>query len=241
MRALASSAAALALASLAWAAPASVKPKTAPRARPVAIETADGWTLAGLYHPPKKGGPVAVLAHGVGASKEEWGGLCPKLWKRGFGTLAIDLRGHGGSTRGPRGTETFVDFDARGEWPKAERDLLAAARWLKARGIPISRVGFIGGSIGANLASQAAVETGARWAALLSPGFDYRGAKLADVSGLKACVGASPGDPYAFQTAVSLAQSAVFLQASHGHGAQMLEDPVFTGKLLDCVTRAAAR
>ncbi len=183
---------------------------------------------------------MAVLAHGVAASKEEWGGLTAKLWGRGFGTLAVDLRGHGGSQSGPRGHETFENFDARGEWPRAQQDLVAAAKWLRARGVAPARVGFVGGSVGANLASQAAKPAGAHWVVLLSPGFDYRGVGLADLSGLDVCVAASAQDPYAFQTATALATSATFLQAPHGHGAQMLEDADFTQRLLDCIERVSA-
>lgn len=207
--------------------------------KPVHIKTADGWTLLGLYAAPKKGMPVAVLVHGVAAGKEEWGGFAEALRRHGFGTLAIDLRGHGGSTSGPEGHETFADFDARGEWPKALGDLLAAARWLNKKGIATKRIGFVGGSIGANLASEAAPQLGAPWAVLLSPGFDYRGARLGDLTKVNACVAASPNDPYAFQTAVSLSTQAVFLQGPGGHGAQMLSDPAFVDKLLGCLSRAA--
>lgn len=210
-------------------------PAFAAKAAPLSLETSDGWTLAALYRAPAKGKPVAVLVHGVAASKEEWTGLSEKLWALGYGTLALDLRGHGGSTKGPRGTETFRELDARSEWPTAAGDLLAAVKRLRARGVSASRVVFVGGSIGANLASQAAGPAGVKKLVLLSPGLDYRGVGLADVSGEKVCVAASPQDAYAFQTAMTLASSATFLQAPRGHGAQMLEDQDFTQRLLACI------
>lgn len=203
---------------------------------PVHFKTVDGWTIAAVYQAPKKGKPVAVLVHGVAAGKGEWNKLSGELWKLGLGTLAIDLRGHGDSTEGPQGKQDFKNFDATGEWPKAKEDILAALSYLKKKGIPASRAGLIGGSIGANLISQAASDTkDLRWLVLLSPGQDYRGVGIADLSGRKALVAASPGDAYAQQTAVSLTMAPggpVFLQAKAGHGAQLIDDPEFVAKLL---------
>ena len=205
------------------------------------LKTADGWTIAALYRSPQKDKPVAVLIHGVAAGKREWDKLCGELWKRGFGTLAIDLRGHGDSTEGPKGKQDFKSFDETGEWPKAEADILAAVRFLRKKGIPASRVGLIGGSIGANLASHAAAkEESVRWLALLSPGNNYRGVSVADLSGRRVVVAASPDDDYAMQTAMRLALAPggpVFIQAKSGHGAQLLNDGEFLGKLLDWLAK----
>jgi len=216
------------LAASAWAAP------TQPAS--VHFKTTDGWTISALYQAPRKGKPVAVLVHGVAAGNGEWNKLTAQLWTLGFGTLAIDLRGHGDSTDGPKGKRDFRDFDATAEWPKAKEDILAALRYLKKNGFPASRVGLIGGSIGANLASQAfSDDKDLRWLVLLSPGQDYRGVGIADLTGRKAVVAASPGDAYAQQTAVSLTMAPggpVFLQAKAGHGAQLIDDPEFVAKLL---------
>jgi pimeloyl-ACP methyl ester carboxylesterase len=210
--------------------------------RRVSFKTPDGWTIVGLYQAPQKKGMVAVLVHGVGAGKGEWDALNQELWKRGLGTLAIDLRGHGESAKGPEGRKGFADFDSRGEWRKAISDLNAAALFLNKAGVKDSRIGFVGGSIGANLSSQAAAERHSPWAVLLSPGFDYRGVAPADLSSIKTCVAASAADPYAFETALSLSkrQGAVFFQARSGHGAQMLADSVFLSKLADWIRAASA-
>jgi hypothetical protein len=75
---------------------------------------------------------------------------------------------------------------------------------------------------------------------LLSPGGDYRGVGVADLTGRKAAVCASPQDAYAFQTAMMLAlqsRGPVFLQAKAGHGAQLLDDPEFLAKLLDWISK----
>lgn len=211
--------AALLLAALASAAP-------APSAKPVSIKTNDGWTLAADWRAPKKGGVVVILAHGVASSKGEWPKLSEKLQSAGVGTLALDLRGHHDSLKGPKGAGDWKTFDATGVWPRAVEDLLAAARWLKSRGVPAKRIAFGGASIGANLASQAAARTAdAPFVVLLSPGPDYRGVPLVSRPGLKTFAAASPGDGFAFQTLAPLKQNgAETFEAPAGHGTQMFED-----------------
>ena len=166
--------------------------------RTVSFVTSDGWTLSADYRPARKGGVVLVLAHGVASSKLEWTAFAERLEAEGVGTLAVDLRGHHDSQKDPRGIRTYADFDATKEWPRAVEDLNAAARWLKSRGVPESRIAFGGASIGANLASQAAAKRPrAPFLILLSPGPDYRGVQPLMRPGLKVYVGASPGDGYA--------------------------------------------
>ena len=130
----------------------------------MSFRTPDGWTIVALYQAPRKGKPVAVMVHGVGAGKGEWDDFSRELWGLGFGTLAIDLRGHGESTRGPQGSEGYASFDAAGEWPRAQADIESAVGFLNARGISSPRIGIVGGSIGANLASRAAQKLRLPWA-----------------------------------------------------------------------------
>jgi len=225
--------AAVSLAAVLCAAGAAAAPAAA---KPVSFKTSDGWTIAALYHPPRPGAEVAVLIHGLGSSSNEWGGFSPDLWRLGLGTLAIDLRGHGQSLSGPRGAEGWQDFDAAGEWPKAVNDLLAAAAYLRRRGIPPSRVVFIGASVGANLASRAAARLkSSPWTALLSPGEDYHGILPADLSGRRVLLAASPPDAYAYGTCLEMAgrtRGSVFLAARGGHGVQMFKDARFTAAFL---------
>lgn len=185
---------------------------------------------APLYHPPKKGRAVALLIHGVGSSKSEWQALTPRLHALGLGTLAIDLRGHGEGKSGPLG---YRAFDASGEWPRLVSDLEGALAFLKAKGILSSRVGLIGASIGANLASQlAAAHPELPWIVLLSPGSDYRGVALAPLPKRRVLSCASRADPYAFMTVSGLSFGEK-LEARSGHGVQMTEDPAFLRGLLD--------
>lgn len=199
----------------------------------VRFKTSDGWTLSALYRPPTQGRPVAVFIHGAAAGKGEWAALAAELAGRGFGTLALDLRGHGESTFGPRGRRTFESFQAA-DFAGARADVRAAIRFLNERGVAPTRIGLIGGSLGANLAAGAEK---AAWTVLLSPGESYLGVDLPkNWFGRRVLAAASAPDGYSFRTCLRLAvlpSGPVFIQAEKGHGAQLLEDPAFRKKLLD--------
>ena len=206
----------------------------------VTFVTADGWRIAGDYQAPSAGKPTAILVHCVAAGRGEWAPLIQELAKRGWGTLAIDLRGHGASGAGPKGPDDFRGIDARGEWPQAERDILAAARFLKDRGVGARQLVLIGASIGANLCSRAAAVLKPRTLVLLSPGADYRGVRLAPIAPARSIAAAAPTDAYAHATVRRLKEllpGLTVLEASSGHGAQMLEDKVWREALLKRLTK----
>ena len=211
----------------------------APKTRLIHFKTSDGWNIAGVYYAPPKAKGAVVLVHGVGAGFGEWDTLEPKLWEMGLGTLAIDLRGHGNSAlAGKKKWSQFSDSD----WASAQKDVESAVRFLNKRGFKAKQIGLIGGSIGANLASRVADQLKLPWAALLSPGQEYRGVRLRIPQNVRLCVAASPQDSYAFQTALSLVTmpNVVFLQASSGHGAQMLAHPGFVDRLLSWIAKNSA-
>lgn len=193
----------------------------------VSFQTPDGWTIRADYRPPRRGGMVMVLAHGVAASKGEWTPLTERLAQQGIGSLALDLRGHAESTKGPSGEMDYKDFDATGQWVKAVADLRAAAAWLEALGVKPASIAFGGASIGANLASHAAADRPkVPCLLLLSPGPDYRGVGLVARPGLRTLLVASPADAYAYQTLApfSKVKGAETLTAAGGHGAQVFAD-----------------
>jgi alpha-beta hydrolase superfamily lysophospholipase len=220
---------------------AAAAPAPRPAAR-VSFATDDGWTLAADYRAPRRGRAVVILAHGVGSSKGEWSKLAGALSARGIGTLALDLRGHDESRRGPRGEEGYEGFDASGEWPKAAGDLLAARAWLRARGIAESRIAYGGASIGANLAAAAAERGHCRtFVVLLSPGVDYRGVALALPAYAKILIGAAPADVYAEQARrlAARAPNVETFSAPAGHGVQMLDDPATLERVASWIAAAA--
>ncbi len=210
----------------------------------VAFKTDDGWTIAADYRAPRNRGFVVILAHGVGSAKGEWSRLTAALTARGVGTLAIDLRGHADSRRGPGGIQRgYETFDATGEWPRSVGDLLAATRWLKTHGVDSGRIAFGGASIGANLAAAAAARLRCRtFVVLLSPGVDYRGVGLVLPADAKILIGAAPGDSYADATARAAAKypNVSTFSAPAGHGVQMFDDPATLARVADWISAQVA-
>lgn len=113
-----------------------VPPAAAP-ARDLVIRVPDGTVLAATYRPGSRAdAPAILLLHGVGASRGTLAGNASWLADRGYATLTIDFRGHGGSTTRPR---TFG-------WTEAA-DAHAAFTWLKRRQHG-ARIGVVGISMG---------------------------------------------------------------------------------------------
>lgn len=211
-------------------------------AQAVSFATKDGWTISAAYRPAAKGNATVVLAHGVGSSAAEWARFAEALAAKGVGTLALDLRGHAASRRGPPGSTDYTGFDARLSWPAAAEDLRAAAAWLKSKGVPGESVAFGGASIGANLASVVAAERkSAPFLLLLSPAREYRGVALKTRKGLKTWAAASPADGYSLIAVRELeaAKSAEVLYAPAGHGVQMFEDPAAFERAASWTVKAA--
>ncbi|WP_445444769.1 alpha/beta fold hydrolase [Clavibacter sp. km3a] len=72
--------------------------------------TTDGGTLA--YELSGSTGPLLVLAHGMGDSREAYRFLTPRLVEAGYRVAAVDLRGHGESSVGWAGhTRTDIAGD----------------------------------------------------------------------------------------------------------------------------------
>jgi len=212
-------------------------------AQAISFSTKDGWSIAASYRPAAKGKATVVLAHGVGSAGVEWTRLAEALAAKGVGTLALDLRGHAGSRRGPPGSTDFTGFDARLAWTAAAGDLRAAAAWLESKGVPAERVAFGGASIGANLASIVAAERkSAPFLLLLSPSNNYRGVMLKTRKGLRTLAAASPADGYALIAVRELeaAKAAEALYPPAGHGVQMFEDPAAFERIVAWTAAAAS-
>jgi pimeloyl-ACP methyl ester carboxylesterase len=83
----------------------------APASHPVALPGAAGAVLRGMRM--AGGEPQVLLAHGFGQTRHSWAGTQGRLAGAGFGSLALDARGHGDSDRNPAGLlyvgEQFVE------------------------------------------------------------------------------------------------------------------------------------
>jgi len=116
-----------------------------------------------------------VLVHMMPATKESFQELAQRLQNLGYESIAIDLRGHGESDKGPNGFLKFSDS----EHQKSILDLEAAVDYLiEKRQATRDKIIFIGASIGANLSLQYISEHPEfKTVVLLSPGLNYRGIK----------------------------------------------------------------
>lgn len=151
----------------------------------VEFTTNDGVVIVGNWYPVDGATRVVLLLHMMPATKESWEELARELNKREIAALAIDLRGHGESTKkgvrsnGVRNKETGdINFQRFSDVEHQEsiRDVRAAVEWLATQGFEKDQILLTGASIGANLALQFASETSTiKRVALLSPSLDYRG------------------------------------------------------------------
>lgn len=147
-------------------------PKGAPAASPsihtIRIKTQDGAILeADEYLPPGEDLPLAgiVLLHGFGQTRKAWGAFPSTLARSGYRVLAIDMRGHGGSS------SYIGEPDRIREDPDiAPSDLRAAMAYLRVSpGIDPTRLAVIGAELGGDLACVASGFKSTRAAVALSP------------------------------------------------------------------------
>lgn len=121
----------------------------------VAFLTQDNIKISAVYAYPKikkASSPAVILIHQGGSSRNEWIelSLIDKLLENGYAVLAYDIRLHGKSAKDGEFSDLYNN-------PKrAPLDLLAAIQFLNEdKRIDSNRIGVIGASIGANLASAA--------------------------------------------------------------------------------------
>ena len=207
--------------------------------RTVSIRTDDGVTVAGtFYEASRRPAPAVILLHMLTRSRQDWDAAAKRLADAGLHALAIDFRGHGGSSAGP---------PAAGGGPDLTRlvlDVQAARAFLVARVdlvIP-SAIGIAGASVGANVAIlEGAGDPAVRSLALLSPGLDYRSlrtdAALRKYGGRPALLLAGSNDPYARRSAKELAAGGggvreIRILENAGHGTTMLKGDHDLGRLL---------
>lgn len=117
--------------------------------REVQFTTDDGVPLSAWWRPSRNGAAV-ILAHGLGANREQLLPQAGPLAEAGFGVLLLDLRAHGRS-----GGELST-------WGGRERlDVAAASRFAAAQpGVRPDAIGAVGFSIGAAAVVGAAERDG---------------------------------------------------------------------------------
>ena len=60
------------------------------------VKTKDGLTLVYNYNTPRENKkPTLIYLHGLGGNWSEWEDCLKFAKKEGFGSLAVDMRGHG--------------------------------------------------------------------------------------------------------------------------------------------------
>ena len=155
--------------------------------RTVRLNTADDVGIIGTYYPTDQPhAPAVLLIHSILRDRSVWADFATLLQHNGIAALAIDLRGHGESTRkltadGP------VKIDMRQLTGRDYQDMLldieAAIDWLQTQPeIDKKHIALIGESLGANVALRyAAINEDLSAIAVFSPGLNYRGVRTDDV------------------------------------------------------------
>lgn len=116
-----------------------------PHTEEVAVETADGFTLAAdLTAPLDRPRAAVMLAPAMGVPRQFYRPLAGFLAENGLAVLALDYRGIGGSK--PRSLKKFNA--ALHEW--AELDLEASLAWLRKK-YPTLPLLWVGHSVGGQL------------------------------------------------------------------------------------------
>jgi pimeloyl-ACP methyl ester carboxylesterase len=192
----------------------------------VTLTASDGLELKGTFYKGEEDAPGVVLLHMLGRNRGDWEPFARALQKEDYNVLALDLRGHGESDGN---WQVFSETD----FNNMVLDAAASKAFLEEAGV--QEIGFIGASIGANIALMyGAEDETVRCVVLLSPGLDYRGVKTA---GTAAAYGdrplliiASEEDEYAASSARSLYDEArgdreIKILFRAGHGTQMFKDP----------------
>lgn len=109
----------------------------------ITLTTDDQIELAGWYKPPSNGAVIIVI-HGAGGSRERMRSHIDLLTRHGYGVLALDLRGHGGS----------AGRTNRFGW-QGTRDVGAAIKFLQSRA-EVKVIGGLGSSLGGEVLLGAA-------------------------------------------------------------------------------------
>jgi dienelactone hydrolase len=178
--------------------------------RIVHLHTTDDVSITGTYYPVSQSpAPAVLLIHSVARTRATWNDFAKLLQQNGIAALAIDLRGHGDSTRkltanGPV-TLDFHNFTGN-DYQDMLLDVEAAIDWLLAQPeIDHQRIALAGESVGANLALRyAAINPDLAGVVVFSPGINYRSVRtddvMAQIGHMPLRILVSHNDPVAFES-----------------------------------------
>jgi pimeloyl-ACP methyl ester carboxylesterase len=217
----------------------------------VELVTSDGVTIRGTFVGGDEGedhapGPVAVLVHQLGSTRAEWAPLVEALTRAPrVSVLAIDLRGHGESTRKGDATLDFNTFDDA-DWAKLEIDVAAAVALARER-FEADRVVLVGSSIGSSAVIRvAAGDPSIAAVVAISPGRAYRGldamTPIASLSGKPFLAIASIGEADSAESARAMAAATggeVELYEGDAHGLAIAADSPDMIRRADAFIRGA--
>lgn len=148
---------------------------------PLEYTTSDGVVIVGDYWTPldmNTKAPAVVLLHMYRSDRSAWRPLIPALEQAGFAILAIDLRGHGQSTK-PEDRQLEQKVRDRDEklFRNMHQDVFGAYRWLQQRPeVDLSRLAVVGASVGCSVAlDYAGRDKSVDVLVLLTPGENYLG------------------------------------------------------------------
>lgn len=143
----------------------------------VRLKTADGVEIRGEFHRAVEGpgGAAVVAVHMFLGDRSQFAPVVEEFTKRGIGFLAIDLRGHGESNLRPADREAVLAREPA-VFAAMPNDVAAAVDWLRQEGYDASRIGLLGGSLGACVVlDYASRHPAASAVALLTPLSDHPG------------------------------------------------------------------
>lgn len=204
--------------------------------------TADGWVLGATLTEGEHRDRGVILVHQLASDRREWEPLLHRLRAApAVTTLAIDLRGHGESLRGPMGEGVqWTRFGAdSAAWGGVVRDVQAAVAYLAQLGV--SRVVLVGSSLGASACVGATAGADRiDGLVMLSPGLSYHGLEVRPTfaaylrgggASRRALVLGASGDPPAAEAVPALAAL----------GGGRVEAELFTGERRHGVSLCNAR
>ncbi len=148
----------------------------------VSFERPDGAVLNGTLHLVDRAGrhPVVLLLHQAQSSRAEFDFLLEDLHRLGLHTLAVDLRGHGTSSK-PDQIDRAWFMKLFRDPGYAPPDVQAILEWLASHDrVDPERIAVMGGSVGANLAY---VANGAGWHVKTSVVLSGNAEAAADLAG----------------------------------------------------------